>query len=274
MFPNSIFDEYVKDFTPEERIEVLLYVLVKNITFSNYSEVVEKLHLIIDQNDYLLASLKKIVSSRFYVMSSKVYKMLSDEFGLNLQIAIDNLHKIFYDDDRDAFIEFLNSKHQDGYTPENFKQYVKLVVWYDSVKILRFMISAGITVEALKDDALKAITVGNFEIIRLFEQCGIDYSKVINKSSLINIGNYCVSEWLLLNYHTDLIKSYSPMYYKSHVLDTRELHSLGLWYDLPNLYFKTIEDYNQIGRELNNILRYESHSILRECRRRNININL
>ena len=271
MFPNTVFDEYVKDFTPEERIEITLYELVRNITFSNYKEVVKKLHIIIAQNDYLLSSFKEIVFSRLYVMSKKVFKMLSDEFRLNLSIRLDNLCKMFYDDDKETFIEFLNAQHQGGYTPEDFKHYIKFVIRYDSVKILRFMISSGITVETLNGVASEAISFGNFEIIRLLEQCGIDYSKVIDKSSLTDIGNYCVSEWLLLNYHTELIDSYSPGYQISHLRDTSKIHSLSIYFDLPNLYFKTIEDYHQIGRDLNDLLRFKGYKILKERAKRNIN---
>ena len=262
MLPTEAFNEFTEGFAPAERIEVALYELVLNITFSNYSEVVEKLHMIIDRNGYLLSSLRRILNSRFHFMSKKVFNMLSDEFNLGISRRLDNLSRIFYEDDQSAFFEFLMGQRQGGYTKEDLNNYLVFAIDYDSVKILRFMISAGISESTLKAFALSSLMRGNAEIIRIFEHANIDYSKETTESCFKFIPNYGVSEWLLMSHHSELIGSPLERYQWSLLRGQRTLHSVGLRYDLPNLYFKDIDD-NQVANDLPNLVNSDHRNILR-----------
>ena len=266
MLMNSAFESFTEGFTPEERIEVSLYELVLNITFSNYSEVVRELHSIIDQNDYLLSSLKKIVKTRIYRMSMKVFIMLSEEFQLNLSKSLsgklDKLHRIFYEDDQEAFVDLLMDECPTGYTPEDFKHYINFVVEYDSIKILRFMISAGIPVEMLSNVAPRVVECGNTEIIRILELSKVDYSTALKKQDFKHIPNYCVLEWLLMNYHNDLIGSPSTKCSESLIKGQMDLHSVAILFDLPRLYLRALGD-GQLADDIPELIGHENYNILR-----------
>lgn len=262
MFPNEILETYTNGFTSGETIEVTLYELVLIISMSNYGDVVKRLHSIIDQNDYLLSSFKRIVKSRFNYMSMKVCRMLSEEFQLNLLNELSSFQSIFYDDDKDAFIDHLASKYQEGYTANDLSDYIQFVVSYDSVNILKFMICNRIPLETLKNVAFKAVSYSNFEIIRLFEQYGVNYSTALEKNDFKHISHYDVTEWLLMNYHSDLIGNSSVKYSKSLIQGQESFRSVAIAFDLPNLYLKSLKN-GQLTDDMPMLIDSEDYNILR-----------
>ena len=237
MFPNGMLEKFRKTVSEDVYYDTLLFEAVIGISVSNYDEAVKYIHQALSHKPYLKSSLKRLVKGNI-IYSNKVANRLASDFEIVIRYPEVPFDECFEKDDVDGYIKF---------SLENDISIsliaIHAILW-DAPKILKYIISNNsLKMSDLQKLGNYALGTGNYEIIRILEQCRVNYGSTNVSETADSMNHYEIIEWLALNagenarqltFEQSLINNSKTKRYK-----------IALKYDLPNIF---IGEFYKKGR--------------------------
>lgn len=244
MFPNGMLEDYRKNVSEDVYYESLLVETVLGISMSNYDEAVEYIRQALSHDPSLKRSLERLINDDDNIYNHKVAKRLAAEFEIVMRNPRIHMNKCFENDDVDGYIMY-SMKH-----PQLARYAVYTAIQWDAVKILKHILLSKYRKDDKKIQKLRkcALRNGNYEIIRILEQCHANFGEKL--PSLKNTNHYEIIEWLKLNACEEI---------KLHVFEQSLMNNskvnryeIALKYDLPSILVEEFQkgDYHNVLEDL------------------------
>lgn len=255
MFPNEILEDLRQKVSNDEYLETLFYESVRELSMTNYDEGIQYIHKAIDKKPYLLKSLKRMYDNGLYELSDKSKYLLFNEFKIPLIQLPEPPHKCFFEDDVDDFIKWCLENPD-----KNTYMLAFNAINWDSVNILKYLIVNNDLKFYIQDLSNSALMFGNYEIIRLFEQCGADYTQLATDETFMFCVSRCdIRNWLRVHYYDELeyFASYNIL-----CCSEADKQTISILADLPNVFNRNHLEDNRRKRVMCSLIELRCENIL------------
>lgn len=216
MFPNDILNR-LNEFDEDKRQEIILYECLRGISMSNFDEAFQYISKAISHKPLLMSIVRKFSENCKNPPNKRALRNVFKALGI--QDNLKHSEEFILNDDIEEFAKWSCFNKVSN-------KFLKELVQWDCVKILKQLISQGTLIEKACATILRN---GNYEMIHLLEQ-NCDFENL--PFHYIELFHYDIIEWLKTRYNIIVNHSSKSLLYNPNKTNLK----LAMKYDLSVCY--------------------------------------